>query len=39
MLMSNVEANLEGLMDRHFNPTADPARVSEMLLFHVMFSG
>lgn len=39
IVMSNVEANLEGLIDRHFSARADPARVSEMLLFHVMFSG
>ena len=38
-VMSSVEANLEGLMDRHFNVEAEPARVSEMLLFHVMFAG
>ena len=38
-VMSSVEANLEGLMDRHFNVQAEPARVSEMLLFHVMFAG
>lgn len=38
-VMGSVEANLEGLMDRHFSPQADPARVSEMLLFHLMFSG
>lgn len=38
-VMSSVEASLEGLMDKHFSLDADPARVSEMLLFHVMFSG
>lgn len=38
-VMSIVEASLEGLMDNHFSLDADPARVSEMLLFHVMFSG
>lgn len=38
-VMSSVEANLEGLMDRHFSVEAEPARVSEMLLFHVMFAG
>lgn len=38
-VMGSVEANLEMLMDRHFSVEADPARVSEMLLFHVMFSG
>lgn len=38
-VMGSVEASLEGLMDRHFSVDADPARVSEMLLFHVMFSG
>lgn len=38
-VMGSVEGSLEGLMDKHFSPDADPARVSEMLLFHVMFSG
>lgn len=38
-VMGSVEANLEMLTDRHFSVEADPARVSEMLLFHVMFSG
>lgn len=38
-VMGSVEANLEGLMDRHFSVEAEPARVSEMLLFHVMFAG
>lgn len=38
-VMSCVEASLEGLMDAHLSLDADPARVSEMLLFHVMFSG
>lgn len=38
-VMGSVEASLEGLMDKHFSLDADPARVSEMLLFHVMFSG
>lgn len=38
-VMSSVEDSLESLMDRHFSVDADPARVSEMLLFHVMFSG
>lgn len=38
-VMGSVEANLESLMDQHFSPEADPTRVSEMLLFHVMFSG
>ena len=38
-VMSSVEASLEDLMDKHFSVDADPARVSEMLLFHVMFSG
>lgn len=38
-VMGSVEANLEALMDQHFSPEADPTRVSEMLLFHVMFSG
>lgn len=38
-VMGSVEASLEGLMDKHFSLDAEPARVSEMLLFHVMFSG
>lgn len=38
-VMSSVGGSLEGLMDKHFSVDADPARVSEMLLFHVMFSG
>lgn len=38
-VMSSVGASLESLMDKHFSVDADPARVSEMLLFHVMFSG
>lgn len=38
-VMSIVGGSLEGLMDKHFSLDADPARVSEMLLFHVMFSG
>lgn len=38
-VMGSVEASLEGLMDRHFSVDAEPARVSEMLLFHVMFAG
>lgn len=38
-VMGSVEASLEGLMDRHFSSGAEPARVSEMLLFHVMFAG
>lgn len=38
-VMSSVAASLESLMEKHFSVDADPARVSEMLLFHVMFSG
>ncbi|CAM9483002.1 unnamed protein product, partial [Scytosiphon promiscuus] len=38
-VMSGVENSLESLMDKHFSADAEPARVSEMLLFHVMFSG
>lgn len=38
-VMGSVEANMEALMDQHFSLEADPTRVSEMLLFHVMFSG
>lgn len=38
-LMGSVEANLEGLMDKHFSVNAEPSRVSEMLVFHMMFSG
>ena len=38
-LMGSVAANLEDLMDIHFSTNAEPSRVSEMLLFHTMFSG
>ncbi|CBJ31314.1 hypothetical protein Esi_0244_0008 [Ectocarpus siliculosus] len=38
-VMSTVERSLEGLVDKHFSVDAEPSRVSEMLLFHVMFSG
>ncbi|CAN0174208.1 unnamed protein product, partial [Ectocarpus fasciculatus] len=38
-VMGIVERSLEGLVDKHFSVDAEPSRVSEMLLFHVMFSG
>lgn len=38
-VMGTVERSLEGLVDKHFSVDAEPSRVSEMLLFHVMFSG
>ncbi|CAN0202225.1 unnamed protein product, partial [Ectocarpus sp. 12 AP-2014] len=38
-VMRTVERSLEGLVDKHFSVDAEPSRVSEMLLFHVMFSG
>lgn len=38
-VMGTVERSLEGLVDMHFSVDSEPSRVSEMLLFHVMFSG
>lgn len=38
-VMGAVGANMIELVDEHFSVDAEPTRVSEMLLFHVMFSG